>query len=145
MKAPNSDSEFASETKSRKMNDSVVAVVSAAPSVATNSALKSPEDTAVMLGRALLIKMKIEMALNAKGWYYKDSTEHIQGPFDGSAMASWYSAGYLKSDLLISSSLDGEFYSLAAIMEGSPDPEVAFEEELHLRDLAALRAQLANL
>jgi hypothetical protein len=105
----------------------------------------SQDNTAVLLGRALLIKMKIEMQLEEKGWYYEDASGNVQGPFDGDAMASWYSAGYLSSSLLISSSKDGEFYSLAAVMEGSTDPVVAFREVLDLSDLTELRAQLANL
>ena len=105
----------------------------------------SQDNTAVLLGRALLIKMKIEMQLEEKGWYYEDAYGNVQGPFDGDAMASWYSAGYLSSSLLISSSKDGEFYSLAAVMEGSTDPVVAFREVLDLSDLTELRAQLANL
>ena len=67
-----------------------------------NAGSKNNADTASLLGRALLIKLKIEMALQ-KGWYYKDSSGNrkITG---GDAMASWYSAGYLSSNLLVSSS-----------------------------------------
>ena len=106
---------------------------------------KNNADTASLLGRALLIKLKIEMALQGKGWYYKDSSGNTQGPFGGDAMASWYSAGYLSSNLLVSSSTTGDFYSIAAVMEGTADPAVAFEESLNIQDLNTLRSELKNL
>ena len=143
--AGSSTSENMPETKATKTRDNGYGVIMEAPSVAPSAALSTQQNTSMLLGKALLIKMKIEMELQGKGWHYKDATGSVQGPFDGDAMASWYTAGYLASDLLISSSSDGDFYSLAAVMEGSNDPEVAFEEELDLRDLTDLRTQLASL
>ena len=60
-------------------------------------------------------------------------------------MASWYKSGYLSSDLLVSSSHDGEFYSLSAIMQGVSDPDDAFREALDISNITALRSELLSL
>eukprot|EP00946_MAST-07B_sp_MAST-7B-sp1_P000120 g120.t1 len=106
---------------------------------------KKKEARQAIIEERLQRELKIEMALQGKGWYYKDSSGNTQGPFGGDAMASWYSAGYLSSNLLVSSSTTGDFYSIAAVMEGTADPAVAFEESLNIQDLNILRSELKNL
>ena len=98
-----------------------------------------------LLGKALLIKMKIQMELKGKGWYYKDASMQVQGPFEGEAMANWYKLGYLSSELQVSSSHNGDFYSLSTVMEGALNPAAAFREELDANLVIALRSGLSSL
>jgi hypothetical protein len=50
---------------------------------------------------------------NDKTWYYKDPNYATQGPFDSIQMFNWYTAGFFKPDLPLSTSSRGPFIPLS--------------------------------
>jgi hypothetical protein len=63
-----------------------------------------------------------------KTWYYKDPNFATQGPFDSIQMFTWYTAGFFKPDLPLSTSSRGPFIPLA-MYRGSYCPH-PFQEVL---------------
>jgi len=48
-----------------------------------------------------------------KTWYYKDPNQTVQGPFDSIEMFNWYTAGFFKHDLPLSTHSRGPYIPLA--------------------------------
>ncbi len=100
-----------------------------------------------VLSRVLQLTLRTEMALTgtAPGWFYRDSQDQVQGPFTGKTMSEWYSAGYLDRSLKVSSSANGEFYMISALVIDGADPTEAFNTDLDQGRIKALRRELVEL
>ena len=48
-----------------------------------------------------------------RGWYYKDDSEVLQGPFEGEVMRGWYDAGHLHGTLHVRCGDRGVFIQLS--------------------------------